>query len=80
MIQVALSEDVFNNPDKVDLSKTRFLQADDTTFIYKYNSEKKKMELTDMSDVYDFRMKGKAATEMFVLSQWTGARDIIIVD
>lgn len=79
-LQVAFSEDPFNNPDKVNLGQIIFLQAGDSTFVYKYNSEKKKIELTDMSDVYDFRMKGKAATEMFVLAQWSGARDIIIVD
>lgn len=79
-LQVAFSEDPFNNPDKVNLGQMIFLQAGDSTFVYKYNSEKKKMELTDMSEVYDFRMKGKDATEMFVLAQWSGARDIIIVD
>lgn len=80
MMQVMVDKKAVDDSGKTDTSKIRYMSFTDSVPVFKYNSDKKKLERGDLSDVYDYRLKGNNASELFLVCSYSTIMNIIIAN
>lgn len=80
MMQVIVDKKAIADPDNTDTSKIRYASFDNSVPVFKYNSDKKKLERGDLNDVYDYRLKKNDASDVFLVCSYTTIKNIIVVD